>query len=412
MNKLYIILIVFLVTIKTYYAQNLWQINKDTVITWYYQDGDEFNDNIINTNKWSYWYGWSRSIFAQKEQQYYTDGKNHELKNGRLNLFAKREKITAKLVDHMSDNDTIKNNNKFDGFNKRTFNYSAGMIQSKRDYLYGYFEIKFKMPSEKDFWPAFWLYGGTPNEEIDWMELKTEKRNAIHVGRHSQKKEENRLWNIFRKKVWGDWIYFKGDLTSGDNIISGEWTPTYLKYYLNGECIAYTKLKLSTPKVLCANIAVPSNDGPYHPAPDTNIINSGNFEIDYIRTWTATPTKERKINLGSLTPISNSDNPIVKSKLKSKTKFYYGKKTEHKNEGITVSIFPDTKNVYNLRVLGKEIPASASYKIYDENNKELENKLLLYGTNIIDLNKYSGVNYKLIIDCYNQKVEKEITKFQ
>ena len=68
------------------YAQQLWQINKDTIIQWYYIDGDEFNDTVVNTNKWSYQFGWARSIAANKEQQYYTDGENHELKNGFLNL--------------------------------------------------------------------------------------------------------------------------------------------------------------------------------------------------------------------------------------------------------------------------------------------------------------------------------------
>lgn len=407
-----IIVIAFIsVTFKTAISQQLWQINKDTVITWFYQDGDEFNESNLNTDMWKYWYGWARTIFSQKEQQYYTDGKNLELKNGRLNIFATRENKTARVIDWNPDNDSIKANGKFDGFNKRTFKYTSGMIQSKRDYLYGYFEIKFKMQKPGGYWPAFWLYGGTPNEEIDWMELKSEKPNAIHVGRHSTIDKENRIRNYFRKKLWGDWIYFKGNLTDGDNIISGEWTPDYLKYYLNGECIAYTKVHLPSPKVLCANLAVPSKHEPYHPGPDTSIINSGNYEIDYIRTWTSNQDIEKKIDAKKYSPKLNSDNPILTSMLKSKTCFYYGKKSDHKNEGLTVSVFLDVKNTYNLRVLGKEIPPDATYKISDVNGNVLLTEHLKYGSTLINLNVLIGDIFVLTIESYNQKATCPLGRF-
>ena len=45
----------------------MWQISEDTVITWNYADGDEFNDKKIDTDKWKYSYGWGRTIFANKE---------------------------------------------------------------------------------------------------------------------------------------------------------------------------------------------------------------------------------------------------------------------------------------------------------------------------------------------------------
>ena len=32
-------------------AQVMWQISEDTVITWNYADGDEFNDKKIDTDK-------------------------------------------------------------------------------------------------------------------------------------------------------------------------------------------------------------------------------------------------------------------------------------------------------------------------------------------------------------------------
>ncbi len=404
MNNLFFILLVLLTTNS--FAQRMWQINKDTVINWYYQDGDEFNDSTLNTEKWAYQFGWARSIYGNKEQQYYTDGSNHTLKDGKLNLYAKREKVTAKLVDYLPPTDSIKINDKFYKYNLQDFNYTSGMLQSKKNFQYGFFEIKCKIPKQKGFWPAFWLYGGTPNEEIDWIESKTEKPNQIHVGRHSKIKSENKFragWHI-KKKWWGDWLKFKGNLNQDFNIISGEWDQEYIKYYLNGECIAYTKLKMPEHKSLVANLAVPSNNGPFKPGPDTLITRSEDMVIDYIRVWTNDETKQltKSRNTEISKKFHTTHSTLAKSTLKSKTKMHYGGKKIHKNDGLFVTLSPANSKTYHLLVTGKEIPINANYKIVDTNDIILESGKLIYGTNEISVNKPN--ESLLIIQCYNQIV--------
>lgn len=379
-------------------AQRLWQFNKDTIITWYYTDGDEFGQDTLDIRKWSYWYGWSRSIFSQKEQEYYTDGKNLELKNGYLNLFAVKEDTTARMVDWLPDSDSMILDGRFYGLNKRLFHYTSGMIQSRKTYKYGYFEARFRIPEEKGYWPAFWLYGGTPNEEIDWMELKTEKKNAIHVGRHSQKKEENKLRDVFRKKWWGDWVYVKGDLSKGYHVIAGEWTPEYVKYFLNGECIAYSKVPLHEEKVLCANIAVPGKDGSFHPAPDTSIKRSGNFAIDYIRVWTSDPGAAKPF---PETVFEKKNDTLPITKLTSKTKFLYGKRSDHINEGFVLSLVPYGHGVYNLQALGKNIPADAHFSVSDGSFNS--SQALKYGANLFSIRK-GQQQATLTVECYGKKL--------
>lgn len=386
-------------------AQVKWQLNKDTVVAWHYADGDEFNTQTLNTNKWKYWYGWGRSIFSNREQAYYTDGLNHELKDGCLNLFAKRERLEKRTIDWLEDTASLYRGETNFGQNKRVFEYSSGMIQSHEKFKYGYFEIKFKMPEEKGYWPAFWLYGG---EEIDWMELKTEKKNAIHVGRHSPKPEENRMRNYIRKKTWGDWVYFKGNLSCEWNIVSGEWTPEYLKYYLNGECIAYSKLSLNTEKVLCANLAVPGNNGPFKPGPKPNIKRSGDFTIDYIRIWSNDP-KTKNINTAN-TFENHGHSKIGKTKLKSKTRFLYGKKKIHANEGLTVTLLPLKNNQFELQVLGKKIPSTSHYSILDSDKAFIYTEGLKFGSSIIDLNTYTGNSFELKINYLEQTVTHKLDK--
>jgi hypothetical protein len=316
-----------------------------------------------------------------------------------LCLFAKRQTVEKRMVDHLADNDSLFNGKNYIGPNKQKFDYTSGMIQSKQRYQYGYFELKFKMPADKGFWPAFWLQGGYPNEEIDWMELKTDKKNAIHVGRHSQKKEENILRKFIRKRPWGDWVFIKGNLSKDWHIISGEWAPGYLKYYLNGECIAYSKVPLQIEKKICINLAVPGNDGPFHPGPDTLLKRSGNFEIDYVRVW----GKDKKDTTTSLS--QTLENTLGGSKLRSKGKFLYGNKNIHKNEGITVALIPVGNNKYELQVTGKRIPDDAFYSITSEGSVPLISKNLKYGFTVIDLSEFKETALQLNIHYLKQIVK-------
>jgi beta-glucanase (GH16 family) len=388
----------------------MWQFDKDSLITWYYQEGDEFSSDKLNTDYWSDWYGWARSITSNKEQQYYTKFKNHFLKDGQLILTAKPEEINERYVDWMADNDSIINDGKFYGLNKRKFTYSAGMIQSKKDFLYGYFEIKFKIPKEKGFWPAFWLYGSTPNEEIDWMELKSEKPNKIHVGRHCQKREDNYIKIGLRKKVWGDWVKFEGSLTEGYNIISGIWTANSLKYYLNGECIAVTYVKMNNAKKLVANIAVSSDKGSFPPAPRKDLKDSVKFEIDYIRIWDRTNYKTKRMNPISYTtkePVTGVVD-VKSSSLISRSKLHYGKKSIHENEGFFLSLMPQTGSKYQVSVLGKNIPGDAIGSLKDAAGNVIWEGKLTYGITTLDLLPYQGTNLKFYAKAFGKEASYEV----
>lgn len=351
-------------------SQILWQIDKDTVITYSYLDGDEFSSNEIRKDKWDSWYGWARSISGNKEQQYYSDFKNHEQKNGCLYLYVRKTPVEARLVDWMSDNDSIKDGTKFLGFNKRSFNYTSGMLSSKTEYKRGYFEIKFKAPSEKGLWPAFWLYGGSPNEEIDFMELKGERQDEIHVDTHCP----NRCDYIQRfpgsKKSFGGWVKLDKKLDEGFTHVSGTWDENEIRYYVNGQCVAISKVKFDAPKKLVINIAVPSDDGPFHPGPDPSIENFSPMVVDYVRVWTKENVpgvkKERPVFAGFSNAFS-----LINSEMKKKNKFLYGKKEEHQNEGIFLSLFRDEAGSALLFCNGLTGNDSYNLKVTDANNKTL-----------------------------------------
>lgn len=61
-----------------------------------------------------------------------------------------------------------------DGFpNRRNFNYTSGMLTTKRNFKYGYFEMSCNIPSIQGNWPAFWLFhlNGGNRTEIDIFEF-------------------------------------------------------------------------------------------------------------------------------------------------------------------------------------------------------------------------------------------------
>lgn len=362
MKKLFLFVLVFSVSIVE--SQILWQINKDTVITYYYYDGDEFPGTEVSKDKWKSWYGWARSIASNKEQQYYSDYKNHDLKNGCLYLSTKKEDVEAKFIDWMGENDSIKSGKgEFQGINKRKWKYTGGLIHSKKEFLKGYFEIKFKAPSDKGLWPAFWLYGGSPNEEIDIMELKGEREDQIHVDTHCQKCDMVRN-PIGLKRSFGGWIKLNGKLNKGFNVVSGLWLDNEIRFYLNGKCIAVSKVKFDKPKVLATNVAVADNNGPFHPGPDKNDTVFEPLVVDYIRVWTnEESTTSEILKVDDVNP--EPDN----TKAKRSPKMLYGKKKEHVNNGIFVSLIRLEDG--NAKLFCNGLKKNESYKLKVTNGDQI-----------------------------------------
>lgn len=343
MNKLF--LFTFLtVLIDTVKAQKMWQINKDTVIVWYYQDGDEFDfDNL--KQKWNPTFGWARCIASNKEQQYYTDYKNTTVKDGCLNITVEKNPIKARLVDWLPDNDTVKTKGKFDGFNLRDFKYRSGMLQSKHEFLRGCFEIKFKAPNEFGLWPAFWLYGGTPNKEIDFMELHTSKQSEIHIDTHCPDRCDYFFKNIFGRKIsFGNWIKLTDKLNTGFNVVAGIWDENGVKYFLNGNLIGISNVPFIQPQSLVVNVAVPIKGGPFGPGPDDNIQTFSPMEIDYIRVWTKETDKKTKL-------IANNESYKIETKnteAKKLAKYTYKSKSDVQMDDVFISYIKTTNGDLRL----------------------------------------------------------------
>ncbi|MDI9339054.1 MAG: glycoside hydrolase family 16 protein [Sediminibacterium sp.] len=393
------------------HAQVKWFFNKDSVITWYYQEGDEFNGNSINKEYWTDSYGWARTIYANKEQQYYTPYRNHEVNNGTLKLTAVKDSVTARITDWRKDNDSVMMNGKFYAYNRKFFRYKAGMIESRKTFTKGYFECRFKLPEEKGFWPAFWLHGGAPNEEIDIFECKSERPEEVHLDTHCPNRCDYYVNAGFSKRSYGAWVKVKTNFVKGFNVMACEWDADQIRFFLNGECIGVSKVKFEVPKLLTLNIAVPSDDGPFKPGPDPGIVVPSTFEIDYVRVWTKDKASGRNPSLPPVfKPLAEAPvNAVTETQLKKKSKFFYGKKEDHSNNGIQVDWLQHPEG-WDVVVLGNTEGEAPQLEIRNQAQQVVLSRSMESVKQVIAKNELADGAYTCVIKWKGKQVTHAFVK--
>lgn len=232
---------------------------------------DEFNNENIDINSWSYQtgaHGWGNN-----EWQNYTTS-NANISNGTL-------KITAKL----------------EGEGQKVGDYTSSRMLSKKTFTYGKFEVRAKIPDYKGqgIWPAIWMLGenvktiGWPEcGEIDMMEYVSYAPDTAYFTLHS-------IANNHRNGK---------QITSGPVKLSSIeeefhnygliWTENNITFYLDTEdniVLSFDKPEnptqenwpYQTPFYFIFNIAVGGNWGGLHGVDDS--IFPATMEIDYIRCY-------------------------------------------------------------------------------------------------------------------------------
>lgn len=356
-------------------AQVLFQINENDYQIWNYNGGDEFNGTTVDTSKWLGSYPWGRNLYCSYDRHYYTDFKNCKLKDGVLSLIGLREEIVAKAVPYESEDYRLVCNGEDLGANLKKFDFSTGMIFSKEKYLYGYYEIRFRSNEGKGLWPAFWLYAGVENEEIDIFEMNGSWNNKIHVDVHCPSGCKNYKTTLgLLRKNWGDYLSTSAYWQDGFNVVSLEWQPGYIKWFLNGEGIAYWKGKLNNPMWLIADIAIANDNRPFGPGPDASTVFPAVFDIDYIRIWSKNKNDNSKNNI-ELTLTSN----VGSARLTKPTKPEYKKKQLSKNP-VFIILTPRENNFYEVSFYDKPDP-NITIIVEEQGNELFNNTNSKFSTN-------------------------------
>ena len=93
---------------------------------------DNFDGPALDTNNWKYEIGNGEQGWGNWEREYYTDGQNAQIVDGKLVIQVKVE-------------------------NKGGQQFTSTRLNSKQGWAYGKFEARAKLPKGKNLWPAIWL---------------------------------------------------------------------------------------------------------------------------------------------------------------------------------------------------------------------------------------------------------------
>lgn len=346
MKKILVLLAIFSLPS---YSQILFKLSSDSLKTFSYSGGDEFNDKNLNTNYWKS--PWTKVNLAQDFR--YNEA-NVKMEDGLINFVMLKKDSVYRIEPHEIDSSFIKREKITIQDYQYRLNYSAGMIISKQKFHYGLYELKFKVEEGKGVWPAFWFFGGKKNDEIDVFELKGEKNNQIHVDMHCPYGCDNGYKNkLGIKTSWGGWQPVSEYLHEGFNIMFLEWKPDEILWYINGYPIAFFKGSMPNPMNLFLNTQIAADGRAFKPGPDKNTVFPNNFYVDYFRSWNEVPKDSMPV-LKQRNNLSTSKRFTENYGNKALTKrgLMYSRKKFNNEDGI-LSLSLAEKGKMTVTVLGK-----------------------------------------------------------
>lgn len=201
-------------TVNNVYAETIYSASEggytESEKKWELVWEDNFDGDCLDLNNWNYEThepGWVNNEL----QEYTSDSRNIYVENGNLILKGIKEETE----------DGVK--------------YTSGKVttQNKRDYKYGRFEARLKVPEGQGLWPAFWmmptnenLYGSWPRcGEIDIMEILGHEPNkaygTIHYGNPHKESQSAFVLN-------------NGTFADDYHVFAVEWEPNEMRFYIDG----------------------------------------------------------------------------------------------------------------------------------------------------------------------------------
>ncbi|MBX3034921.1 MAG: DUF4082 domain-containing protein [Bdellovibrionaceae bacterium] len=245
---------------------------------WELSFSDEFNGSSLDTARWQTRY-MTGELTNNDELEGYTPD-SFESNGSNLRIIARKRTMT------LSDG--------------RTYNYTSGLINSSPVFsqMYGYFEMRAKLPKGMGFWPAFWLLpitGAWP-PEIDILEHQGRDPTGLYTTLHFLRNGAHDISGNYKVVA---------DLTAGYHTFAVDWQPGLIIWYLDGAEVYRTPSSAASfvpnePMYIVANLAV---GGSWVGNPDATTVFPNYMDIDYIRAY-------KRVSSGGYTNIPGPNDPI------------------------------------------------------------------------------------------------------
>ncbi len=206
---------------------------------------EEFSGDQLNRSYWSTEYSWGP--INEPELQYYSPDALH-VQDGILRITAEKRPTGG-------------------------MPYSSGMIASfdRFTFVYGYVEMRARIPSGQGLWPAFWLHLNDDNKtgEIDIFEVLGHQPHILFMSYHLP--ELGQFW-------------FNGpDYSQDYHVYAVDWEPGSLAWYVDGiERARVEHATPSEPMYILVNLAV---GGTWPGSPNASTHFPAYYDVDYIRVY-------------------------------------------------------------------------------------------------------------------------------
>ena len=224
---------------------------------------ENFKGSTLNEKSWNFELGngCPNCGWGNNERQLYTK-QNHTIAKNQLTLTAKKEgdKYTSTRIT----------------------------TKGKKEFQYGRFEARAKLPVGQGVWPAFWMLGSNISEvgwpkcgEIDILEYVGKEPNMVFTSLHTQDSHGN---TINTKKTRFDTI------EEGFHVYAMEWTKDKIDFFVDDTLVYTFQPENKTeaiwpynqPFYIIVNMAIGGNFG--GPEVDDTVLPQ-NFIIDYIKVY-------------------------------------------------------------------------------------------------------------------------------
>jgi beta-glucanase (GH16 family) len=221
--------------------------------SWQLTFAEDFNGTSIDPTKWNTFYYPNIVNTGHNELQAYTPSAL-TVQNGVLRIRADKQALGG-------------------------LNYTSGIIQSRDKFaqLFGYFEMRARLPKGSGLWSSFWMLPQSHNwpPEIDIMENLGHEPTTIYMTNHWT---DSAGTNPFHTS------YVTGpDYSLDYHTYAVLWAPGQIIWYIDGiESARTTQHVASEPMYLLANLAV---GGDWPGNPDANTSFPSFYDIDYIHVY-------------------------------------------------------------------------------------------------------------------------------
>lgn len=250
---------------------------------------DNFDGTSLDKKKWNPTYNWGPT----HNHRAYCAEENVIVSDGTLKLKGEKK------VHPNANGKKAKFNNK-----EIPVDYTSGAIDTKGHFevKYGYIEGRFKAPSQKGTWPAFWtLQDGWP-PEIDILEIPASRKQHHYYLHYTDPS-----WYNSHGSAWDHEASFGGhkdddvDRSAGFHNYGVEWDESTLSFYFDDKKFASynrpTEIKQLSAQYIIVNLAIGGWAG------DDIAITADKpayFEADWVRVWQAKPAKPDTVRVFSM----------------------------------------------------------------------------------------------------------------